>query len=241
MEKDQPTPADHSSPALDSFGKRYIVKTYILVLLAAIALFLAAGRLDWIMGWVFIGLYFLSTLVMNIILARQNPELLNERGHKADNSKSWDKVLTVLWLLMMYIAYLVAGLDAGRFGWSSMQIAFSIAGMFIFVLQSIIITWAMKSNPYFSPTVRIQDDRNHHAITSGPYQYVRHPGYVGAVLMLISTPLILGSWWALVPAGLTAALFIIRTGLEDRTLQAELPGYAEYAANVRYRLFPGVW
>ncbi len=235
------TPTDQLSPTLDSFGKRYIAKTYVLVLVAAVALFLSAGRLAWLLGWVFIGLYFVNTMVSNVILTQQNPELLNERGHKADNSKRWDEILTVVWLLLIHIIYVVAGLDAGRFGWSSMPVVFGIVAMLIFVLGTIVIVWAMISNPYFSPTVRIQEDRNHHAITAGPYQYVRHPGYVGAILWLITTPFILGSWWALIPAGLTAALFILRTKLEDDTLHAELSGYVEYAAIVRHRLFPGVW
>lgn len=99
----------------------------------------------------------------------------------------------------------------------------------------------MNSNPYFYATVRVQEERGHQTITSGPYQYVRHPGYVGAILWIISAPLVLGSWWALIPGGLTAALLIVRTALEDRSLQAELTGYAEYAGRVRYRLLPGVW
>ena len=142
MNDTQNTQADYLSPALDRFGKRYIIKTFFAVLISAAVLFLSAGRLDWTMGLVFIGLYFSHTVVSNVILGRHSPELLNERGRKADNSKDWDRVLTAIWIPMMWIAYAVAGLDAGRFGWSSMQSTLSIVGVVMFVVASIIITWA---------------------------------------------------------------------------------------------------
>jgi protein-S-isoprenylcysteine O-methyltransferase Ste14 len=99
----------------------------------------------------------------------------------------------------------------------------------------------MSSNPYFSTTVRIQAERNHAVTNSGPYSLVRHPGYLGAILFDFVAPLALASWWAYLPALLTSVLIIVRTKLEDSTLQRELPGYVEYSASVRYRLFPGVW
>ena len=101
--------------------------------------------------------------------------------------------------------------------------------------------WAMLANPFFEKTVRIQEERGHHVATGGPYRFVRHPGYVAFILMGFALPLGVGSAWALVPAGLNAALIVARTALEDRTLRRELPGYAEYAQRTRYRLLPGVW
>jgi len=101
--------------------------------------------------------------------------------------------------------------------------------------------WAMSANAYLSTMVRIQDDRGHQVVTTGPYRYVRHPMYVGTIFFGLCMPLFLGSWWTFVPCGLIVILFIIRTALEDRTLRDELPGYAEYAERVRYRLLPGVW
>jgi protein-S-isoprenylcysteine O-methyltransferase Ste14 len=105
----------------------------------------------------------------------------------------------------------------------------------------VLLTWSMAANAFFAQTVRIQEDRGHTVATGGPYRYVRHPGYVGGILFQVATPLILGSVWALIPAGLTVCLTIIRTALEDRTLLEELDGYKEYAGRVRYRLLPGVW
>ena len=116
-----------------------------------------------------------------------------------------------------------------------------MAGLVVFVLGMGLMTWAMIVNNFFSLVVRIQKDRGHTVVSSGPYAYVRHPGYIGGILFQLATPVMLGTLWALVPAGLAACLIVIRTVLEDKTLQAELDGYKDYAARVRYRLLPGVW
>jgi len=135
----------------------------------------------------------------------------------------------------------VAGLDAGRFGWSVMPIAVQVAGYIALLFAMAVTYWAMAVNPFLSTIVRIQDDRGQYAVTSGPYRYVRHPMYAMILLMYPGIALLLGSWWALIPAAVIAIVFVIRTALEDQTLQAELPGYAEYAQRTRYRLVPGVW
>ena len=110
------------------------------------------------------------------------------------------------------------------------------------VLGYVVIgVWSMAANAFFSMIVSIQKDRGHTVVTDGPYRYVRHPGYAGSILFTIATPLVLGSLWAFIPCGLAAALFVVRTALEDRTLQEELPGYKEYAQQTRYRLLPGIW
>ena len=141
-----------------------------------------------------------------------------------------------------YFALLiVASLDSGRFGWSNVPLSVHIAGWAGLAVAFLFASWAMLSNTYASRTVRIQSDRGHQVVTTGPYRYVRHPMYVGTIFFGVCTPLFLGSWWALVPGGLLAGLFVVRTALEDRTLREELPGYAEYAERVRYRLLPGVW
>jgi protein-S-isoprenylcysteine O-methyltransferase Ste14 len=104
-----------------------------------------------------------------------------------------------------------------------------------------LLVWSMVANAYFSLIVRIQADRSHQVVSSGPYRFVRHPGYLGSILFFLSTSLLLGSWWALIPGAAAALLIVIRTALEDRTLHAELPGYADYVERVRYRLLPGIW
>jgi len=136
---------------------------------------------------------------------------------------------------------LIAGLDT-RFGWTGrVALALQIVAIAIFMLGGALFSWAMVSNAYFSTVVRIQEDRGHTVCTTGPYRFVRHPGYVGAILQSLAVPLMLGSLWALVPGGLAALLIVARTALEDRTLWEELDGYKEYARRVRYRLLPGVW
>jgi protein-S-isoprenylcysteine O-methyltransferase Ste14 len=132
-------------------------------------------------------------------------------------------------------------LDAGRLGWSTMPIAVQIVGYIAFVLSMAVTFWAMATNPFLSTIVRIQDDRGQYVVTTGPYRYVRHPMYAMMFLMWPGTALLLGSWWALLPAVVIVIIFVIRTALEDRTLQAELPGYVDYTQHTRYRLVPGVW
>ncbi|HEX7588414.1 MAG TPA: isoprenylcysteine carboxylmethyltransferase family protein, partial [Anaerolineae bacterium] len=152
-----------------------------------------------------------------------------------------DKVVMLLYTVSMFGLLIVAGFDAVRFGWTNMLIAGQAVGVFGYLLSMAITYWAMLSNPFLATTVRIQEDRGHRVATTGPYKIVRHPMYVGVILMWLSTALILGSWWALVPGVLIAVIFVVRTALEDRMLQAELPGYADYAKSVRQRLIPGVW
>jgi protein-S-isoprenylcysteine O-methyltransferase Ste14 len=129
-----------------------------------------------------------------------------------------------------------------RFGWSgNVPLPVYPTAAFVWVLGFALISWAMASNRFFSTVVRIQQEREHAVVTAGPYQYVRHPGYVGFTVMMLVTPLLLGSWWALIPVACAIVVIIVRTALEDRTLQTELAGYSDYAQRVRYRLLPGVW
>ncbi len=136
---------------------------------------------------------------------------------------------------------IVAGLDI-RFGWSGdVPLWVQIAGLVGFAVLFGFSVWAISANTFFSRVVRIQRNRGHHVITAGPYQYVRHPSYVASILSWFCTALALGSWWAMLPATLVALQFILHTALEDKTLQEELDDYKEYAAQVRYRLLPGIW
>ena len=155
-------------------------------------------------------------------------------------TKTWDKVWAALFAPVMVAVHVVAGLDA-RDGLASLPRAAWPVGLAIFVLGSALLAWSMAVNPFFEKTVRIQRERGHRVVDTGPYAFVRHPGYVGFVGWILSTPLLLGSARALVPALLAVAGIVLRTALEDRTLLDELPGYPEYAARVRYRLMPGVW
>ena len=206
----------------------------------AIVLFASAGRLDWPAAWTYVAGWFVAFVVMTLI-GVWNPDLMNERGRRAANVKGWDRVLMAIYGPMPFVIMAVAGLDAGRLRWSHVPLALQIAGFAGLALALILPAWAMSANAYLSTSVRIQDDRGHQVVTTGPYRHVRHPLYVGTILAWLCTPLALGSWWALIPATVTAALFVVRTALEDRILRQELPGYEEYTQKVRYRLLPGIW
>ena len=241
MSNTQSAESSGTAPRLERSGIRRVFQVVVGLILTTVVLLVSAGRTDWPMAWVYIAIQGTAILINGLTIARQNPDLINERGRRAANIKGWDKTWAAIYTPMPLVVVGIAGLDAGRFGWSSMPFAVQIVGLVPYVLAFITVWWAMASNPFLSTMVRIQDDRGHQVITSGPYQHVRHPMYVGAILMWIGAPLALGSWWALIPGGLTVMLVIIRTALEDRTLQDELPGYAEYAQRVCYRLLPGVW
>jgi len=223
---------------------RWIVQAAVGVVGYAALLFLTAGTLNWLWGWVLIAVLAAFLAAHPLILIPINPELLAERekGSLAEGVKTWDKVVSMLAAGVLPIAsWIVAGLDF-RFGWSSaVPLAWHLFGLAVMALGYGLFLWAMASNAFFAEGVRIQEERGHTVATGGPYRYVRHPGYAGAILAQSATPLLLGSVWATIPSLGCAALYVLRTYLEDRTLTEELPGYREYAAQTRYRLLPGVW
>jgi protein-S-isoprenylcysteine O-methyltransferase Ste14 len=160
---------------------------------------------------------------------------------KREETKGWDKKITTVITVFTLAGLILAGLDY-RFGLSpKLSLWLHIFGLFLVACGQMLFTWAMVSNKFFATTVRIQADRGHTVATGGPYRYMRHPGYVGMIVNMLGTPLALGSLWAFIPEGLAILGYIVRTALEDGTLRKELNGYANYAARVRYRLFPGIW
>ena len=209
-----------------------------------LTLFIPAGTLNWPMGWALIGVYLTWTAATALLIIPRCPELLIERVARRKDAKRWDVALMSVVGLITMARYIVAGLDF-RHGWtlelSPVPIALQIVGLVMAVLAYALTTWAMTVNAYFSQIVRIQDDRGHSVATDGPYRYVRHPGYVGAIAFDLGTSIMLGSLWAIILSVVSAALFVVRTSIEDRTLQEELVGYEAYAQQVRYRLIPGVW
>jgi protein-S-isoprenylcysteine O-methyltransferase Ste14 len=211
-----------------------------MALFFAALLFVPAGRLDWTLGWLYIGIVVVYVVLNWALLLRWNPELVERRMHFGEGTKSWDKVWAGLYAPVMLAIYVVAGIEA-RLDHPGPPGPTWLLGLALFVPGSALLMWSMLVNPFFEKTVRIQTDRGHRVIDTGPYAYVRHPGYAGFVGWILGTPLLLDSAWAFVPALLSIAGIVIRTVLEDRTLRAELSGYAEYAARVRFRLIPAVW
>jgi protein-S-isoprenylcysteine O-methyltransferase Ste14 len=220
----------------------WAVKGLVAKLFVAAILFTSAGRLDWVMGWVYLGVFLAFDVATALVLLPKSPELLVERAKIQEGTKGWDQVLVRLAAAYLPMAaWIVSGLD-DRFGWSvQVPPALQIAALVVVVLGYALVVWAMAANPFFSATVRIQADRGHSVATGGPYRCVRHPGYLGAILFTLLMPILLGSLWALIPAGLALPAYVVRTALEDKTLHAELDGYPEYVARVHYRLLPGVW
>ncbi len=219
---------------------RQFVPVIFSLAITSVCLFGSSGRLNWPNAWVLLGLNFAASVASTALLSR-NPDLLAERSNiKA--GKSWDKpIVAVVVLLGPVATWTTAGLDT-RFHWSAgMPPSAFIAGIVVAVLAAALIAWAMASNKFFSSVVRIQKERGHTVVASGPYRFVRHPGYTGMSAFTLATPLILNSQWALVPALVTAAVTGLRTLLEDRTLHNELPGYSDYAHRVKYRLAPPIW
>jgi protein-S-isoprenylcysteine O-methyltransferase Ste14 len=205
-------------------------------------LFLPAGTWMWKRGWLFILLIVGASIPATLYLRRVNPEIFAARINPHKGTKRWDLLLGVIFLLPTMLALpIVAALDDGRYHWLPVPWWGCVLGYILLIIGMVSLTWAESVNMFFEPSVRIQTDRGHRVIDSGPYAIVRHPGYVSGFLVFIGMPLSLGSVWALIPAVLLCVLLVVRTIWEDQTLRNELPGYEEYAHRVRYRLIPGAW
>jgi protein-S-isoprenylcysteine O-methyltransferase Ste14 len=220
---------------------RRLLQLGVFILIQAAILFGAAGRLNWRAAWAYLAIYLGMIAVNAVVLLPRDPELIAERGQIKADAKGWDKALSLVYAGCALGILAVAGLDV-RFKWLP-QIARALqwTGVGILMVSWGLASWAMVSNRFFSSVVRIQKDRGHTVVTGGPYRFVRHPGYVGGILSALGAPLLLGSWSAFIPAALLICVIVVRTALEDRTLQDELEGYKDYAGRVRYRLLPGVW
>jgi protein-S-isoprenylcysteine O-methyltransferase Ste14 len=205
-------------------------------------LFISAGTLHWIRAWIYVGLVSIYWVISTAVLVKVNPEMLNARGKVVrEGTKSFERVWVVIYPTLTFSNLVVMGFDAVRFQWSSMPLGLAILGIITLIPACVIGTWAMAVNKFFEWTARIQDDRQQYVCTSGPYKIMRHPGYTGAIVSILAYPFILGSWWGFVLTGISTIIIVIRTALEDRMLQNELPGYREYARQVKYRLIPFVW
>ncbi|MGD9719820.1 MAG: isoprenylcysteine carboxylmethyltransferase family protein [Pirellulales bacterium] len=233
--------AAHAMPPTVSHRRLYVRFAVGLAIAYAVLLFLPAGTIDWPLGWLFAGMFTLSVVLTATWVIRVNPEIIEARSRIHQGTKRWDLFLLPLLLASMFAIYPVAALDNARFHWSHVERWTVVLGYILLVPSLPLGAWAESVNKFFEPSVRIQADRGQHVIDRGPYAFVRHPGYVSALLMLPGSALALGSSWALVPAAICSALIVLRTVWEDRMLHEELPGYREYAARVRYRLLPGVW
>jgi protein-S-isoprenylcysteine O-methyltransferase Ste14 len=218
-----------------------LVLAYLLILLA---LWVPAWDLRWWQAWAYSVVLLVASIGGRLWAERLHPGLLDERQSldKLQEAKPWDKLLSPLMSISVsFPLFTIAGLDH-RCRWSPVfPTGLNVLGLVMVSFGYGFAVWALVENPFFSSTVRIQRDRGHVVCDTGPYRIVRHPGYAGNILPLAGIVLALGSFWTLIPALVAFFIVVIRTALEDRTLQEELPGYRDYARRVRYRLIPGIY
>lgn len=221
-----------------------VIGLLIIVPVMLGTLLLTAGRFDWWEAWAYTGTSLLVLLGSRVVMIWKHPDLALERSqaHEMDDVKEWDRFLMPFTsLIAPLISWIIAGLDQ-RFGWSpDLPNWIQIAALVVIQLGSLVGSWAMVVNRFFSSQVRIQTDRGQSVVREAPYSFVRHPGYAGLLVSWLAAPVFFSSWWLIIPTVLAISASVIRTALEDRTLQEELPGYREYAEEVKFRLIPGIW
>ncbi len=220
---------------------RFAIRETMGLVFVGVALFWSAGGIGWWPAWATLAVMLTWIVGTAVVIVRYHPDLLAERLGPRQGGKPWDTAIMSFVGLIQLARYILAGLDH-RYAWSSgFPIAAQIAALAVCTLGYVLVVWATASNAYFSQIVRIQSERGHTVATGGPYRYLRHPAYLGSILSELAVPILLASWGALIIGALNAVLFILRTALEDRTLQVELAGYVDYARQVPYRLIPGIW
>ncbi len=222
---------------------RSVILMLFFIIVIPLLPLLISGEWSWWQAWAYALVSIVGFAISRFLARRRHPDILAERARflQHPDAKSWDKVLAPLVGLGGGLVPLVAGLEA-RFDWPpTFSLLVSIVSLVILVAGYVFGSYALIENRFFSGMVRLQVDRGQQVVSTGPYRWMRHPGYTGALLSYLVTPLLLDSTWAFLPVVFLAVSLVIRTSLEDRTLQEELPGYREYAGRVRYRLLPGVW
>jgi protein-S-isoprenylcysteine O-methyltransferase Ste14 len=226
------------------FPPSLIFQLILVLIIIPLLPILISWHWNWWEAWVFYILLFLGFILSRALAARKHPDIIAERAGsmEREDAKPWDRFLAPAMALGGMVVPIIAGLEE-RYHWTPepFSLGIKLAAILVMLLAYVFSSWAMIENAFFSGVVRLQTERGHTVCSSGPYRWVRHPGYVGGFWSFLAMPLILDSAWAFIPVIILLVVTIIRTYLEDRTLQEELPGYSDYAGRVRYRLFPGIW
>ena len=230
------------SEKLTKSGIKTFLAPIIWIIIIGLVFFFASGEINNLRAWIYIGVYAVGGLIIGVILKTKAPKLLNDRGKQQEETKQFDKyILPTYFLFAIIIIPLIAGIDKRLHLSDPMPFYYLYAAIILYIVSTIFSIWAMLHNPFFEGTIRIQKDKNHNVIKTGPYKIVRHPGYLGMLSGSIALPLALGSMLALIPLIIMILLIVVRTYYEDTTLQKELNGYSEYCNEVKYRLLPFIW
>jgi protein-S-isoprenylcysteine O-methyltransferase Ste14 len=233
-----------SEEAAQAASPRQWIRLVVVYLLIPLILLICGGDLGWWQAWLYSLLILAAGIGGRMWAEQRHPGLTAERQNieNIQNAKAWDKVLAPLMAASIgFPVVIVAGLDH-RYNWSpEFPLWLIVIGFILISLGYAFAAWALAENRFFSSVVRIQTDRGHVVCDSGPYRFVRHPGYAGNILPLFGIVLALGSVWTLIPAAVASIITVIRTVLEDQALQEELQGYRDYTRRVRYRLIPGIY
>lgn len=222
---------------------RIVAQVLIVVVVIPLLPLLISWRWNWWEAWAYAIISVVGFVGSRVLVARRHADLLAERARMLDhdNAEPWDRYLAPIVSVGGGVIPLIAGLEAIGTSGPIYGPAIKLAALIVLAAGYGLGTYALLENRFFSGMVRIQTDRGHRVVSTGPYGWIRHPGYTGALLAYLAAPFLLDARWALLAVIALSVALVIRTGLEDRTLQAKLPGYAEYARHVRFRLVPGIW
>lgn len=226
-----------------AFTLRSIILMVIVVVVVPFLPMIISGAWDWWEAWAYGIIGVLGFIISRALAAKRHPDILAERSRSIElqDAKSWDRVLAPLLAFGSVLILAVSGLDK-LFGWTQpFSTAVKISALIVIILGFVFGSWALIENRFFSGVVRIQTDRGHHVVSTGPYRIVRHPGYSGALWTYLAMPFLLDSVWAFIPAVFLTGVIVLRTSMEDRTLQNELTGYKEFTQKTKYRLLPWIW
>jgi protein-S-isoprenylcysteine O-methyltransferase Ste14 len=233
-------PVDLNEPLWKAILPRIMIGILGLAVFTG-AWFGIAGRVTWWQGWAFLLTFIIYTGILVWRLSKLNPDLVRERNRPADKAEAWDRVVMGIYFVFLMVLLVVSALDGGRYLWSAVPLGVQMIGWVLLVVAGVMVWHVMMTNAYLSSWARIQDDRGQVVVQEGLYRRIRHPMYLGIIVGFLGIPLVLNSWWAMIPSVVIVGLFVYRTYLEDLMLIDGLAGYAEYTEKVRYRLLPGIW
>ena len=215
-----------------------IIASYLGTMIFASLLFISAGKLYYWQGLLFLLLSIIGTTLNHLLLPKHST-LNEERINKTHGGVPWDKTLLMLYFLISLCAFIIAGLDSGRFYWTNnVPLFLTITGSITTFAGQLIFAFSKRENTFFSSTVQIQTEKKHTVCTTGLYKYVRHPGYLGMSISMISFPLVLDSLLSFIPAVMCVIILVMRTNKEDSYLKAKLDGYSVYSEKTKWKLIP---